>query len=325
MSDGRSRLDRFVEDFGKLPEGEPRSLIPKERRIPVFAGIVLVSVVLLLLLLWLVVLPAIRGPPRARRCIPRRLWGPRRCSRELPKGERMTESPVIVALDLPSDEALPLADSLRGIVRWLKVGMTLFCAEGPEIVVHLREKGFDVFVDLKLHDIPHQVAGAAAQIARSGAGMFTVHASGGSAMMQAAVESSRRAAEEAGLVAPAVLAVTVLTSTDDTGLAEVGVGHSSLEQVRLLARLAVRSGVDGVVCSPWEAAEMRSLLGKDALVVTPGVRPKWAETDDQARVATPAAALAAGASHLVIGRPITAAPLPAEAAARILSELEGEL
>ncbi|HEY5540485.1 MAG TPA: orotidine-5'-phosphate decarboxylase [Coriobacteriia bacterium] len=236
----------------------------------------------------------------------------------------MTENPVIVALDLPKDEALELADSLRGRVRWLKVGMTLFYAEGPQIVSCLQEKGFDIFVDLKLHDIPHQVAGAAAQIARLGAGMFTVHASGGFGMMSAAVESSRRAAEEAGLAAPAVLAVTVLTSIDDAGLAEVGVSRNSLEQVRLLAELAKRAGVGGVVCSPWEAAEMRSLMGEGAFVVTPGVRPEWAEPGDQSRIATPKAALAAGASHLVIGRPITAAPVPAEATARILSELEGD-
>lgn len=237
----------------------------------------------------------------------------------------MPDNPVIVALDLPREEALALVESLRGTVRWLKVGMTLFYAEGPEIVARIRERGFDVFVDLKLHDIPHQVAGAAAQIARLGAGMFTVHASGGVEMMRAAVESSRRAAEQAGVPAPAVLAVTVLTSTDDAGLAEIGVERGSLEQVHLLAELARKAGVDGVVCSPREAADMRLLLGERALVVTPGVRPVWAEAGDQARIATPAAALAAGASHLVIGRPITAAAVPVQAATRILSELEGDM
>jgi orotidine-5'-phosphate decarboxylase len=233
-------------------------------------------------------------------------------------------SPIIVALDLPREEALAVADSLRGTIRWLKVGMTLFYAEGPEIVLRIREKGFEVFVDLKLHDIPHQVAGAAADVARLGAAMLTVHASGGSAMMRAAVESSRRAAEEVGLPAPAVVAVTVLTSTDDAALAEVGIARGSQEQVRLLAELAKDAGVDGVVCSPWEAADMRTLLGEGALIVTPGVRPTWAEPGDQSRIATPAAALAAGATYLVIGRPITMAPVPAHAAARILSELEGD-
>jgi len=234
----------------------------------------------------------------------------------------MRENPIVVALDLPRDEAISLADTLKGSVSWLKVGMTLFYAEGPEILASLREKGFNLFVDLKLHDIPHQVTGAAAQMSRLGAGMFTVHASGGSAMMAAAVESSRRAAEEVGVAAPKVLAVTVLTSTDDAGLAEVGVPATAAEQVRRLGVLAKRAGVDGLVCSPWEAAEMRAIMGEDALVVTPGVRPAWAESGDQARVATPAMALAAGASHLVVGRPITAAPVPAHAVQRILSEIE---
>jgi orotidine-5'-phosphate decarboxylase len=237
----------------------------------------------------------------------------------------MSTNPVIVALDMARDEALSLADDLRGRVSWLKVGMTLFYAEGPDIVERLRERGFSLFVDLKLHDIPHQVSGAAAQIGRLGAGMFTVHASGGEAMMRAAVESSRRAAEEVGLPAPKVLAVTVLTSTDDEGLSQIGVERSAVEQVKLLAALAKEAGVDGVVCSPNEAALVREILGEEALVVTPGVRPEWAALGDQSRVATPAAALAAGASHLVIGRPITEAPDPAEAAARILSEIEGAM
>jgi orotidine-5'-phosphate decarboxylase len=235
------------------------------------------------------------------------------------------DNPIIVALDCDAAEALALAQMLRGRVRWLKVGMTLYYAEGPEIVARLSEMGFSVFVDLKLHDIPHQVAGAAAEIAKLGAGMFTVHASGGSAMMRAAVDASRRAAEEVGVAAPAVLAVTVLTSTDDEGLSEIGVPRSATEQVPLLARVAKSAGVDGVVCSPREAALMRELLGEAALVVTPGVRPKWSQADDQARIATPAAALAAGASHLVIGRPITGAPNPTEAVTRVLSEIEEEL
>ena len=235
----------------------------------------------------------------------------------------MLENPVVVALDLPRAEALALAHSLRGSVRWLKVGMTLFYSEGPVIVSELRGMGFDVFVDLKLHDIPHQVSGAAASIARLGAGMFTVHASGGSAMMRAAVEASRAAASAAGVAAPAVLAVTVLTSTDDAGLAEVGVAHHAAEQVHMLGALARAAGVDGVVCSPREAALMRELLGGDALIVTPGVRPAGSESGDQARVAIPHAALAAGASHLVIGRPITADTDPAQAVKRILDEIEG--
>lgn len=232
-----------------------------------------------------------------------------------------TQNPVIVALDCPADEALALAAMLRGRVQWLKVGMTLYYAQGPEIVARLREMGFDVFVDLKLHDIPHQVAGAAAAIARLGAGMFTVHASGGRAMMAAAVEASRRAAEEVGLPAPAVLAVTVLTSTGDAGLSEVGLARTAAEQVALLAHVAREASVDGVVCSPREATMMREILGESAFVVTPGIRPAWSDTNDQSRIATPAAALAAGATHLVIGRPITSATAPAQAVDRILAEL----
>jgi len=228
---------------------------------------------------------------------------------------------VIVALDCSADEALALATTLRGKVQWLKVGMTLFYANGPHIVGQLKELGFDVFLDLKLNDIPHQVAGAAAEIAKLGVGMFTVHASGGSAMMRAAVDASRRAAEEVGVPAPAVLAVTVLTSTDDAGLAEVGVNTTSAEQVALLGRIAGEAGVDGIVCSPQEAAMIRELLGADALVVTPGVRPGWSLRGDQVRIATPADALAAGASHLVIGRPITDAPDPVQAVARINAEI----
>ncbi len=165
---------------------------------------------------------------------------------------------VIVALDLPRTEAVALATALRGRVAWLKVGMTLFYAEGPRIVSELTDQGFEVFLDLKLNDIPHQVGGAAAAIARLGVGMFTVHASGGLTMMRAAVESSRRAAEEAGHPAPAVLAVTVLTSTGESGLNEVGIPASPAEQVARLARLACEAGVDGLVCSPNEAAAMQN-------------------------------------------------------------------
>jgi len=231
--------------------------------------------------------------------------------------------PIVVALDMPRAEALALAASLRGRVRWVKVGMTLFYGEGPRIVGELREMGFEVFLDLKLHDIPHQVEGAAAEIAALGVGMFTVHASGGRTMMESAVGSSRRAARDAGVAPPAVLAVTVLTSTDDGGMADVGVGSTAAEQVVRLAGLAREAGVDGIVCSPGEAAKVRELLGGDALVVTPGVRPAGAARGDQARVATPRQALEAGASHLVIGRPITASADPVAALDVLLEQIEG--
>lgn len=228
---------------------------------------------------------------------------------------------VIVALDLDAHSALALARSLAGNVRYVKVGMTLFYSEGPAVVARLRELGFDVFVDLKLHDIPHQVEGAAREIARLGVRMFTVHASGGRAMMEAAVRGACQGSAECGADTPDVLAVTVLTSLSEAALAEVGVERTPAAQAALLGGLAREAGVQGVVCSPHEAALMRGLLGPEALVVTPGVRPAGADAGDQARVTTPAEALAAGASHLVIGRPVTAADDPASALARILEGL----
>jgi len=227
---------------------------------------------------------------------------------------------IIVALDTDAHTALALARTLQGKVEWLKVGMTLYYAEGPEIVTQLRDMGFKIFVDLKLHDIPHQVEGAAREISRLGASMFTVHASGGGAMMAAAVKGACESSQECGLDTPDVIAVTVLTSMDDAGLADIGVAGSSAGQVERLAQLARNAGVQGVVCSPLEAARMRELLGPEALVVTPGVRPAGSDAGDQSRIATPRAAVEAGASHLVIGRPITAAEEPGAAVERIVEE-----
>jgi orotidine-5'-phosphate decarboxylase len=221
---------------------------------------------------------------------------------------------VIVALD-QSDlaRALACARRLVGHARWVKVGMTLYCREGPVAVGAMRDLGFDVFVDMKLFDIPHQVEGAARSIAALGARMLTVHASGGAAMIEAAVRGARLGADEAGVPVPAVIAVTVLTSMDAATLASVGVTDPPAEQVAGLAALARTAGADGIVCSPQEAGAMRALLGPDALIVTPGVRPTGADAADQARVATPAAAFRAGASHIVVGRPITDAGDPAGA------------
>lgn len=236
--------------------------------------------------------------------------------------DREAAERLIVALDTDARQALALAGSLQGIVGWLKVGMTLFYETGPEIVTHIRELGFQVFLDLKLHDIPHQVEGAAATVSRLGVGMLTVHASGGAAMVSAAVRGAAMGAGEAGIRRPHVLAVTVLTSMDDATLGSVGVERSAADQVPMLAQLALQAGASGVVCSPEEAAGIRVLAGESPLIVTPGIRPAGASLGDQARVATPFAALAAGASHLVVGRPITAAAVPADAAARIIEEME---
>jgi orotidine-5'-phosphate decarboxylase len=228
---------------------------------------------------------------------------------------------IIVAIDTPDAErALSLAEALKGHAEHLKVGSTLFLAEGPAIVGRLRGLGFDVFVDCKLHDIPHQVAGAVRELTHLGASMLTVHASGGRAMLAAAVEAAHTASADFGVPRPEVIAVTVLTSLDAHALAEVGVPARPMQQVALLARLARAQGCDGVVCSPEETAELRSLLGPEATIVTPGVRPMWAEQGDQARISTPNAALAAGATCLVIGRPITDAADPAGAFERIVAE-----
>lgn len=232
---------------------------------------------------------------------------------------------LIVALDTNAREAMHLARSLEDAVRWVKVGMTLFYESGPEIVRQLRDMGFDVFLDLKLHDIPHQARGAAESVARLGVQMLTVHASGGASMIEAAAQGAASGARELGAEPPAILGVTVLTSMDDAMLSTIGVGGSAAEQVPLLARVAHAGGAQGVVCSPREAREVRAIVGHSGLVVTPGVRPSWAEAGDQARIATPQAALHSGASHLVIGRPITAAARPSDAASRILTEMEEAL
>ena len=229
---------------------------------------------------------------------------------------------IIVAIDCGRDEALRLADALSGHARWLKVGMTLYYAEGPAIVAAFKERGFKVFLDLKLHDIPHQVKGAARAASLTGADLLTVHGLGSGAMIAAA----RAGVEDAAAVRgdrSKLIAVTVLTSMSQDALAEIGIEAPVAEEAARLAALAQTNGVDGVVCSPQEAAAMRELLGPDALVVTPGVRPAGAALGDQSRVATPARAIAQGASHLVIGRPITEAPDPVQAYEEIVEELCG--
>ncbi|MDR1014442.1 MAG: orotidine-5'-phosphate decarboxylase [Coriobacteriales bacterium] len=228
---------------------------------------------------------------------------------------------MIVALDCPPDEARLFAHQLAGRAHWLKVGMTLYYEAGPAIVREFKEQGFKVFVDLKLHDIPHQVRGAAASVVRAGADLLTVHAAGGLAMMQAAAEGARFACEDGEGTRPLVVAITVLTSMDAASLAQTGVARPLDEQALALALLARQAGLDGVVSSPQEAQALRTLLGPAAAIVTPGVRPAGSALDDQSRTATPAEALRAGASHLVIGRPITAATDPAAAFEAIAASL----
>lgn len=230
----------------------------------------------------------------------------------------MPDSPVIVALDFPTAEAaLDLAARLDPARCRVKVGKELFTRSGPAVVERLQTQGFEVFLDLKYHDIPNTVAAACRAAADLGVWMVNVHASGGRRMMTAA-----REALEAGQGArPLLIGVTVLTSMGPEDLAEVGVSAPPEEQVLRLARLGRDSGLDGVVCSPLEAAPLRQALGRDFRLVTPGVRPAGAAKGDQTRIMTPADALAAGSDYLVIGRPITQADDPIAALTSILADI----
>ncbi|MCC7491427.1 MAG: orotidine-5'-phosphate decarboxylase [Fimbriimonadaceae bacterium] len=226
---------------------------------------------------------------------------------------------LIVPLDVPdAASAVRLATQVSGQVGALKVGLELFNASGPAIFGELAASELPIFYDAKLHDIPNTVAGAVRAATQHGLWMLNVHCSGGAAMLRAAAEAARAAAQP-----PLLIGVTVLTSLDAAALRdELGVAAEPLAQVVHLARLAQACGLDGVVCSPREAAAVRAACGPEFVLVTPGVRPASADLQDQKRVATPAAAVAAGADYLVIGRPITAAPDPAAAAAAIAAELD---
>jgi orotidine-5'-phosphate decarboxylase len=232
-------------------------------------------------------------------------------------------NPILVALDVDSAaKAIALADTLRGAVGGYKIGKQLFTAAGPAVVHELTSRGDRVFLDLKFHDIPNTVAGAVQSAVATGAWMVNVHASGGSAMMKAAAEAATTAAAALGRPRPLVIGVTVLTSMTDAALAEVGVARPVLEQVVHLARLAKQSGLDGVVASPQETAAIRAACGQDFQIVTPGIRPADQQgKDDQARTLTPTEAMKAGSTYLVIGRPITGAPDPREAAKQIFASL----
>ena len=229
---------------------------------------------------------------------------------------------ILVALDVDSRaRALELADTLRGTVAGYKIGKQLFTAEGPEVVRALTARGDRVFLDLKFHDIPNTVAGAVRSAMATGAWMVNVHASGGSAMMRAAAQAAHDTAAKTGAARPLVIGVTVLTSMDEAALAEVGTTRPVMAQVVHLARLAKAAGLDGVVASPQEIVAIREACGPDFHIVTPGIRPAGqAGADDQARTLTPKEAVAAGATYLVIGRPITSASDPRAAAAAIAAE-----
>ena len=236
-------------------------------------------------------------------------------------------SPIIVALDVDSaSRAVELADALRGVVGAVKVGSQLFTAAGPDVVARLVSRGHRVFLDLKFHDIPNTVAGAAAEAAKMGVWLFDVHASGGGAMMRAARDAARDAAARTGQPAPLIVGITVLTSFDEPTLASVGVRRPVIEQVGALARLAQDSGLSGVVASPHEIAGIRAACGPDFVLVTPGIRPAApagaAARDDQARTMSAGQAVRAGATYIVVGRPIVAAPHPRAAAEALQAEID---
>jgi orotidine-5'-phosphate decarboxylase len=221
----------------------------------------------------------------------------------------MTDPRIIVALDYPdAKSALALAERLDPKTCKVKVGKELYTAAGPQLIENLLKYRFEIFLDLKFHDIPNTVAAACSAAATLGVWLINVHALGGRAMMSAARDAIARKGNS-----PKLIAVTLLTSMGPADIAEVGLVGDSRQAVTRLARLAQECGLDGVVCSPQEAAELRRQCGKDFTLVTPGVRPGGAAQDDQQRVATPQQAIADGANYLVIGRPITRAPDPAAA------------
>ncbi len=230
---------------------------------------------------------------------------------------------IIVALDVAElEQAQALVAQLQGRVGAFKIGKQLFTRYGPEAVRAATGSGAGVFLDLKYHDIPATVAKAAREVCRLGAGMFTVHALGGKTMLQEAVQAARAAAEEFGRPRPLLLAVTVLTSMDAEELARLGLSGPVQDTVVRLAVLAREAGADGVVASPREIEPVRRHCGKECIVVTPGIRPAYCGQDDQKRTMTPEEALRAGADYLVIGRPVTAAPEPAQALQRIVDEID---
>ncbi len=233
------------------------------------------------------------------------------------KDQDLAKEKIIVALDVPNvPQAVDLVNRLAAEARWFKIGLELFTAAGPSIVREVRDRGAKIFLDLKLHDIPNTVQGAAGAISRLGVDMFTVHLAGGSEMCEAAVKAAGGAL---------VLGVTVLTSQDEESLRTTGIPASISAQVLLLAKLAKQAGVPGLVASPGELRILREEFGSHFRVVTPGIRPMLTPAGDQKRITTPREAVLAGTDYLVIGRPIIAAPDPREALQRIVEEVSGAL
>jgi orotidine-5'-phosphate decarboxylase len=230
---------------------------------------------------------------------------------------------IIFALDVGDmDSARAWVSRLKGLVGWFKVGLELYTAAGPQVVALVKDSGIRCFLDLKFHDIPNTVAGAVRSAVRTGADMMTVHLSGGRAMIAAAMKAAREESLAMGAQTPKVVGVSVLTSLGIDDLKDLGMDRTPADQVTLLAGFAASCGIDGMVCSAEDLGQIRSKIPGPLMLVTPGIRPDWSGKGDQKRIATPAAAIRAGADLLVIGRPISEAPDPAEAVRRIVSELE---
>lgn len=230
---------------------------------------------------------------------------------------------LIVALDVSNiDEAEMLVDKLAPYVGAFKIGMQLFYSGGHRVIAMATAKGSQVFLDLKMHDIPNTVARACDALVLPGVFMFNVHASGGMEMLRQAAHATRERAKDVGLPKPILLAVTVLTSMDADTLKSINISVSPEEQVVQLARLVQQAGLDGVVASPQEIKKIREACGTNFVILTPGIRPAGADANDQKRTATPGQAVKDGADYLVVGRPITAAADPVEAAKAILAEME---
>lgn len=225
---------------------------------------------------------------------------------------------LIIALDVPTaSEIPPIVQALPDEVKYYKVGLELFVSEGPAALRFLKDSGKEIFLDLKLHDIPRTVARAVSSACRHGVTLLTLHGGGGRAMLTAAAE----AAKEAGPAAPSLLAITTLTSLDSGDLLELGIQRDLKEHTLALGELAISCGIDGLVCSPLEARSFRERIGTEPFLVTPGIRPADGDAGDQKRIATPASAVADGASFLVVGRPIVQAEDPTAAAVEILRQM----
>ena len=230
---------------------------------------------------------------------------------------------VIVALDFPTvEESLEFLEKFGDEKLFVKIGLELYLQNGQVVVEQIKKLGHKIFLDLKLHDIPNTVAHGVSSLTRLGANLITMHGQGGPVMMKAAVQAARETAEQLGVERTKLLAITVLTSFDDEAWTATGGQLPISDQVIRLAKLAKECGMDGVVCSALEAKMIREACGDDFLIVTPGIRPSFAATNDQKRIATPASALQDGASRLVIGRPITQAENPREAVRLIIEEME---